>query len=54
MDNFRMGKISKSLTREEMVNTIGSGKWTWDEALYCFSIGGALGVVAYTMGTMQD
>lgn len=46
--------MSKSLTREEMVNTIGSGEWTWGEALYCFSIGGALGVLAYTMGTMQD
>ena len=54
MDSFEMKKMSESLSREAMLNTIGGGEWSWGEALYCFAIGGAIGVVAYTIGTMQD
>ena len=55
MKNFEMNNLGELMTREEMVNTIGGdGEWHWDEALYCFAIGGVIGVVAYTVGTMQD
>ncbi|MBV3621504.1 hypothetical protein [Bacteroides xylanisolvens] len=49
-----MENLNELMTREDMVNTTGGGEWSWGEALYCFAIGGAIGVVAYTIGTMQD
>lgn len=45
-----MENLNELMTREDMVNTTGGGEWSWGEALYCF----AIGVVAYTIGTMQD
>lgn len=41
------------MTREEMLNTIGGGEWSWGEAAIAFALLGLVGVGFYTLGTMQ-
>lgn len=50
-----LNAMTQVMNHDELVEINGGdGNWHWYEALYCFAIGGASGVIAYTEGTMQN
>ena len=49
LNAYGVSEMSETQTRE--VN--GGGEWKLWEATFCFCIAGMLGVVFYTVGTLQ-